>query len=103
MATALITLAGFVLGSCISGIFLLLQSKIQKKNDDFVRKSLNMTQQYISLYKLEQKYAEKLASQTGESAKTIKENMRKEVESETNVHISYTEKDAKDLLQLWGK
>lgn len=103
MATALITLAGVVLGSCISGIFLLLQSKIQKKNDDFVRKSLNMTQQYISLYKLEQKYAEKLASQTGESAKTVKEDMRKKVESETNVHVSYTEKDAKDLLQLWGK
>ena len=103
MATALITLAGVVLGSCISGIFLLLQSKIQKKNDDFVRKSLNMTQQYISLYKLEQKYAEELAAQTGESAKTIKENMRKKVENETNVHISYTEKDAKDLLQLWGK
>ena len=103
MATALITLAGVVLGSCISGIFLLVQSHMQKKNDDFVRKSLNMTQQYISLYKLEQKYAEKLASQTGESAKTIKENMRKEVEDQTNVHVSFTEKNAKDLLQLWGK
>ena len=75
MATALITLAGVVLGSCISGIFLLVQSHMQKKNDDFVRKSLNMTQQYISLYKLEQKYAEKLASQTGESAKTVKEDL----------------------------
>lgn len=103
METAFISLAGVVLGSCISGIFLLVQSHMQKKNDDFVRKSLNMTQQYISLYKLEQKYAEKLASRTGESAKTIKENMRKEVENETNVHISYTEKDAKDLLQTWGK
>lgn len=72
MATALITLTGVVLGSCISGIFLLIQSKIQRKHDDFVRTSLNMAQQYISLYKLEQKYAEKLASQTGESAKKLK-------------------------------
>ena len=62
-----------------------------------------MTQQYISLYKLEQKYADALATKTGESAKTIKENMRKEVEDQTNVHVSFTEKDAKDLLQLWGK
>lgn len=97
------TLAGVVLGSCISGFFLLLQSKIQKKNDDFVRKSLNMIQQYISLYRLEQMYAEKLASRTGESAKIIKEKMRQEVEDQTNVHVSFTEKNAKDLLQTWGK
>lgn len=103
MATALITLAGVVLGSCISGIFLLVQSHMQKKNDDFVRKSLNLAKQYISLYRLEQMYADALTTKTGESAKTVKEDMRKKVENETNVHISYTEKDAKDLLQLWGK
>ena len=29
--------------------------------------------------------------------------MRQEVENETNVHVSYTEKNAKALLQIWGK
>ena len=103
MATALITLAGVVLGSCISGIFLLVQSHMQKKNDDFVRTSLNLAKQYISLYRLEQMYADALATKTGESSKIIKEKMRQEVEDQTNVHVSFTEKNAKDLLQLWGK